>query len=157
MSEFTHKEAVQRIGKWLRNTRQCGVVMLELSTAVSETPDAIGFYGGGNSILVECKVSRADFLADSGKLFRRQMDFGMGDFRYYAAPVGLISENELPDYWGLLEIYNRCVQEKIKAKMQDASKRNEVKMLMSAIRRLELSTAVFVKHEENPTQNADKL
>jgi hypothetical protein len=52
------------------------------------------------SIMVESKVSRSDFLADRKKPERAHG--GVGDYRFYVTPVGLITENDLPANWGLL-------------------------------------------------------
>ncbi|MHB9140930.1 MAG: hypothetical protein ACYC25_03540 [Paludibacter sp.] len=48
------------------------------------------------------KAGRGDFLADSKKLFRQISKEGIGEFRYYCYPTGLIRETKLPDKWGLL-------------------------------------------------------
>ncbi|MYM92368.1 hypothetical protein [Duganella vulcania] len=56
------------------------------------------------SVLVEAKVSRGDFLRDASKAHRVQPCTGIGTFRYFAAPVGLIGLDELPDRWGLIEV-----------------------------------------------------
>lgn len=142
---MTHKAAVQRMANWLRNNQRCGVVMAELVTMNHETPDVLGFHDLGDSILVECKVSRADFLADRQKIFRRVEDMGMGDHRYFAAPAGMLTADDLPAGWGLLEIVQHHVRVRQQPELKEANKRAEVKMLMSAIRRLEISTAVFVR------------
>ena len=148
MSEqMTHKQAVRRIGNWLKNTKSCPVVILELATANHETPDALAFYGGGSSILVECKVSRADFLSDRNKSFRLDPEQGMGDVRYFATPPGIIKESDDLEDWGLLEIHERCVKVVREPQPQTANKRAEIKMLMSAIRRLQIATAVYVVAE----------
>lgn len=147
---LTHKQAVRRVSAWLKYSKACSVVMAELATKNSETPDAIGFHGHGASILVECKVSRSDFLADKHKFFRRDEDRGVGDARYFAAPKGIISEQELPEGWGLLVIHATRIDLAVEPKLKTANKRAEVIMLMSAIRRLEISTAVYVRHEELP-------
>ena len=144
-----HKTLVKRAGAWLRNRKNCCVVMEELATQNNETSDALGFYGAGGSILVECKTSRADYLADKNKIFRRAEEFGMGDTRYFAAPKGLIKPDELPEGWGLLEMSEHQTKETVEATHKPANKRAEVKMLMSAIRRLEISSAVFVRAEEH--------
>lgn len=70
----------------------------------------------------------------------------MGDFRYYAAPRGILTADDMPDGWGLLEVdsYVRCVKE---AAAKTANKSTECVMLMSALRRLEISTAVYVVQE----------
>ena len=144
----SHKDVVRRMAAWLRNSIGCNVVMAELTTANPETPDVLGFRTGGHSILIEVKVSRADFLADKNKSFRRQMDRGMGDMRYFAAPKGLLKADEMPENWGLLEVEERCVRVRKEPERQEANKRAEVAMLTSAIRRLELSTAVFVRADD---------
>lgn len=100
---FTHGELVTLAETWLWR-QGCGVVFAELSTlATPETPDAIGFRTT-TSILVECKATRADFLADKNKPFRQNPEKGMGDWRFYLTPKGLITKDELPEGWGLIEV-----------------------------------------------------
>lgn len=142
---LTHKQAVQRMAAWLRNSRGCGVVMAELATQNHETPDAIGWFGMAGSILVEVKTSRADFFADGNKSFRRCEDQGMGDHRYFAAEPGILKREDIPEGWGLLEIREHQTREIVPAVFKGGNKHNEIKMLMSALRRLELSTAVFIQ------------
>ena len=147
---MNHKELVKRAQAWLTNNQRCTVVLAELATTYNtETPDAIGFHSsGGASILIECKASRADFLADKNKIFRREEERGMGDRRYFLIPANLIKPEEVPDSWGLLEMHDKQVREKKEALFTTANKNAEIVMLVSALRRLELSTAVFVRHEE---------
>ena len=59
---------------------------------------------GSHSVLVECKVTRADFLADRGKPFRAKPEQGVGSERFYLTPPGLVKVEELPVGWGLLEL-----------------------------------------------------
>lgn len=101
----THADLVKIAGRWLRNTAGCSVVLEELCAATGngENPDAIGWYTG-RTMLVECKVSRSDFLADRKKRFRANPERGLGLYRYFMAPKGLISVDELPARWGLLEV-----------------------------------------------------
>lgn len=146
--ECTHKEACNRVARWLQNTAGCAVVMTERTTRVPETPDAIGWKGDGTSILVECKVSRSDFHADKAKIFRRIEDQGVGRHRYYAAPKGILTPEDMPDGWGLLEITDHHVRVRKPPTDKPANKTAEVSMLVSAIRRLELAATVFVRHEE---------
>jgi len=146
--EWTHKQLVRRMAQWLKGTKRMTVVMSELATRNSETPDVIGWIGGAASILIECKVSRADFLADGKKFFRRWAERGMGDKRYVAAPDGLLTADEMPEGWGLLEV-GRFVRVTKEAVPMTADKRNECVMLMSALRRLEITTAVYVVAEDD--------
>jgi len=50
------------------------------------------------------KVSRADYLADRAKAHRQDGALGMGLYRYFMAPEGIISVHDLPKYWGLVEV-----------------------------------------------------
>ena len=149
-SDWTHKRLVRRMADWLKHTKHMTVVIADLSTRNTETPDVIGWIGGAASVLIECKVSRADFLGDKKKSFRRHEEDGMGDKRYVAAPPSLIRHDELPDGWGLLEPHEyqgtkrTFIREIIAPQPKVASKRNECVVLMSALRRLEIATAVYV-------------
>src|SRR5260370_33864014 len=94
---------------WLRRCRW-GVVLSEQGCVGGEMPDAIGWKKVCHSVLVESKVSRADFLADRDKPFRLKPEIGVGCERYYLAPRGLIRPEELPAGWGLLEAGGRALE-----------------------------------------------
>lgn len=98
---MTHNNLVKIAEKWLISSRKCGAVLTELVTLGMETPDAIGFRDG-TSTLIECKTNRSDFLADAKKLFRRNPWMGMGIFRFYLCPAGVITAQDLPEKWGLI-------------------------------------------------------
>jgi len=90
----------------------CLTAVSETANAINgEIPDAIGWrpyrHNGCGSTLVEVKVSRADFLADAKKQHRTDGKHGMGVYRYFMAPVGLIAVDELPPQWGLVEVTER--------------------------------------------------
>jgi len=110
----THAELVDRAERWLRGTARCSVVVRELWSMSMEIPDAIG-WRGNQSTLIECKATRADFLSDAKKPHRMNPDWGMGELRYYMTPPGLISVDELPARWGLLEAGPRVVRVKMYA------------------------------------------
>ena len=146
---FTHADLVIRAERWLRAVG-CGVTFREFVAATSsgEIPAAIG-WRNGTSILVECKVSRADFLADKNKRFRRQPEYGVGDWRIFLAPPDVIDVSDLPTGWGLLEVRGRKIVRVAgvptgntdwswgKAPF-DGHKRNEAALMLSALRRLSL-------------------
>lgn len=103
---MTHAELVARAQRWLRNTRKHSPVLAEIGSSGYECPDVIG-WARGWSTLVECKVSRSDFLADGAKAFRRNPASGMGLFRWYAIPLDLFERSQvipldLPERWGLV-------------------------------------------------------
>lgn len=137
---MTHAELVERAERWLRNTRKCPVVLTELCTSM-EVPDAIGWKYGHHSTLVECKVSRADFLRDARKLPRSSLEYAVGAERFYMTPPGLLSPDELPEHWGLLEAEGRTVKVVRDSTRDDrrsvGGMRRELGLLVSALRRIE--------------------
>lgn len=104
MASEYHDKLCQRASAFLR--RNGFAVALDdrflARLATKEQPDAMGFRNGV-SCLIEVKVSRSDFKKDSSKPFRTNGQ-GVGDWRFYLAPKGLISVTELPAGWGLLEV-----------------------------------------------------
>jgi|SRR5699024_3115640 len=110
-TNMTHSELVERAVKWLK-AFGCGVVLddrFKAITSTGEQPDALGLRSY-SSILIECKATRSDFLADKKKKFRQDPALGVGDWRFYFCPPGLIQPNELPEGWGLLYCYPKTVK-----------------------------------------------
>jgi hypothetical protein len=109
----THAELVEIGYKWLLRNKSiksnldfympCQLALKEISTYNTELPDVIGFRMD-YSILIECKASRNDFLADAKKDFRINPINGMGAVRFFLANKGIIKVEELPNGWGLLEV-----------------------------------------------------
>ena len=138
---ISHSTLVRRAERWLLN-QGCAFALTELVVIISpgEIPDAIGWNGSTSTILVECKISRADFLADQKKSIRRDPIWGLGRYRYYLCPKGMLQAEEMPEGWGLLWAYPKQVR-KIKESeyFEDtewqAGLKNEIKMLISVIRR----------------------
>ena len=131
---------VQKAVAWLRKYG-CGVVLSEQSCASGETPDAIGWKRACHSVVVECKVSRADFLIDREKPFRRKPETGMGCERFYLTPAGLLDAAELPAGWGLLELHNRAVEivcPSSKTLRSARGFRHEMNLLLASLRRVEV-------------------
>ena len=106
---MTHDELCDRAGKWLRTRRGCQVTMIEKGTQ-HEVADAFGVKWPHTTWMIECKTSRADFTADLHKPFRGLTE-GMGQFRYYMTPPGLLDPVEIPKGWGLLEVHRTMVKE----------------------------------------------
>ena len=129
-----HADLIDRAAAWLQK-KGCAVVITDMTHGGPETADAIG-WKGNYATIIECKASRSDFLADRKKDFRRRPERGMGSLRYFCAPVGLIRTDELPPHWGLLESAKGKLREAVKATHQDANKKEEVGLLLSALRRI---------------------
>jgi len=146
---MTHDELVVAAKKWLLKRSggraACSIVITDMTSSVSETPDAIGWYGRGNSVLVECKASLADFRADKHKYFRRVPSEGVGRQRYYFAPQGMIDRDALPESWGLVDVDDAGRTFTIRRSGEfEASERAEVAMLMSLLRRLKVDPGKHV-------------
>jgi hypothetical protein len=137
---MTHALLVRKAVEWLRRYR-CGVILSEQACISGEMPDAIGWKKSCHSVLVECKVSRADFLVDCSKPFRLRPELGVGNERFYLAPHGRISPEELPSGWGLLEYRNRQVVMLVAGKKNlraDEGFRCEMNLLLASLRRVEI-------------------
>ena len=143
----THKQLVRRMSLYYKNRLRSIVVMTEFVTYAGEIPDIVAWTSGHICNVIEVKVSRQDFLKDGDKFFRKCAECGIGTYRYFAAPKGLIKPEELPENLGLYELTDKQCFMTVEAKTQDSDKGKEVIMLVSAIRRLEISTAVFVRQE----------
>lgn len=114
MSTFTHADLCALAVKWLKRNNSaggpgCAVALSECRSGyLGEIPDAIGYRASGHhdgTYVVEVKVSRSDFLADARKPHR--ISGGLGKWRHFMAPEGLIRVDELPPGWGLLEVNSR--------------------------------------------------
>lgn len=154
--EISHHELVDRAFLYL-HTIGCSIRFKERVTSISENPDAMGFGGRNFSILIECKASRADFIMDKKKWFRKKPEDGMGYKRYFMTPVGMLKPSEIPKGWGLLEVYEKTPRMNrrvcITVDAEAFHKRNreaEIKYLISAIRRINISMAVFIEPESKP-------
>jgi hypothetical protein len=137
---MTHAQLVERAVRWLRRYR-CGVVLSEQACASGEMPDAIGWKRACHSVLVECKVTRGDFLADRAKPFRCKPEEGVGSERFYLVPAGLIRSEELPPGWGLLELRSRRVEmvhPSAKNLRTATGFRYEMNLLLASLRRVEV-------------------
>jgi hypothetical protein len=137
---MTHAQLVEKAVQWLRRYR-CGVVLSEQACVSGEMPDAIGWKRASHSVLVECKVTRSDFLADRAKPFRTKPEQGVGCERFYLVPAGLVRREELPLGWGLLE-HSRGRVETVHASAKNLRSARgfhyEMNLLLASLRRVEV-------------------
>lgn len=146
---FTHKELVDIAYKWILTNTPCGVAFKELITASYENPDAIGFCSNGITILIECKTSRSDYLADSKKVFRKDPALGVGSHRFYLCPKDLIKPDEIPQGWGLIYVNEKGKARAVKSNYVgncdlhktafEKNLQNEYCLMYSALRRLHIN------------------
>jgi hypothetical protein len=107
---MTHQELVQRAEKWLRNKFGCRVVLTEhvAYLQIGEIPDAVGWVRE-KSILVECKITKSDFLADRSKRFRRSGAIALGNWRFYLCTFDL-RVDEIPEGWAAYKTEGRSIK-----------------------------------------------
>lgn len=149
MASQEHFLLCQRARKFLNNNGFSVAFddRFQAVTGTGECPDAIGFRNGV-SCLIEVKISRSDFLADSKKHFRKEPSFGMGDWRFYLCPPDIIKPDELPEGWGLLYAHAKIIKKIVgfptntqwgSRKPFNANKQAECDFMYSALRRIQLS------------------
>ena len=139
---ITHDQLVERAKRWLKKAHgskfACGVVLVEFNCTLPQIPDVIGF-NCRRSILIECKVSRADFKADKHKSHRHYVR-GIGSWRYYLTLPHVACAEDIENGWGLLyAIDSRIIEVKESEYFSDDSiKAEEWSILYSIVRRLNL-------------------
>jgi hypothetical protein len=137
---MTHAQLVEKAVRWLRSYR-CGVVLSEQACISGEMPDAIGWRRACHSVLVECKVTRSDFVADRAKPFRVKPERGVGCERFYLVPAGMLRREELPAGWGLLEHRGGKIEmtrSSTKNLRSATGFRYEMNLLLASLRRVEV-------------------
>jgi hypothetical protein len=155
MINMTHRELCIRAATYLRNQgiqpfHRCQYAVVELER-VGECPDAFG-WGGSTTQLIEVKISRSDFLSDKKKLWRKQPEYGLGRFRSYLCPEGLISPDELPQNWGLLYMNGKKITRIQDALWQASNNVEEINLITSILRREGIKPRTFsYKNYKNQT------
>jgi len=137
---MTHAQLVEKAVQWLRGYR-CGVILSEQACLSGEMPDAIGWKRTCHSVVIECKLSRADFLADRDKPFRQKSKLGLGCERFYLTPPRLLDPKELPSGWGLLELRKRefeIVRRSARNLRSALGLSYEMNLLLASLRRVEI-------------------
>ena len=146
MNFITHDSLVKRAKKWLENAHggkfACGVVLAEFNCTLPEIPDVIGF-NRDRSILIECKVRRADSQADEYKAHRHYavgQYKGVGNYRYYLTLPHVACPEDIDNGWGLLYATDKKIIEVKESEyfVGDGVKAEEWSILYSIVRRLNL-------------------
>lgn len=141
-----HYQLCCEAGKWIKNIKYGNYkyIAVELCCLTLENPDAWGT-NGYNSVMIEVKTSRADFLKDKKKQFRNEQfaKYAMGNYRYYLAPTGIINIEDLPEKWGLLEWDGKKINTIKQAEEQKCENHGELAMLCSIMRREGIKSQIF--------------
>ena len=99
---MTHQFLVDKAFEWAKGRHD--IVLKERVAGWGEIPDVLGI-SLSVSTLIECKISKSDFYHDKKKLSRLATEGMMGNYWLYCCPKGLLYDEDLPEGWGLLEVY----------------------------------------------------
>ncbi|TET43713.1 MAG: hypothetical protein E3J66_01565 [Dehalococcoidia bacterium] len=142
MKFITHSDLVKQAKRWLEKAHgtkfACGVVLAEFVCTLPEIPDVIGF-SAHRSIVIECKVSRADFLGDKKKSCRHRSK-QLGNLRYYLVLPHVACAGDIDNGWGLLYATDKEIREVKESEYfgADSVKAAEWSILYSVVRRTKL-------------------
>ena len=101
-----HDDIAEIGANWLRHNGYAYAFANMTSAVHGEQPDALGMNAWGESFLLEAKASRSDFLKDKKKHWRKDGN-GIGMYRGYITPKGLLKPEEIPYGWWLLEVHGK--------------------------------------------------
>lgn len=107
VEQLTHDDIALVASKRLKSMGYIAALANVTSAAAGEQPDALGINSAGITFLVEAKVSRADFLADKKKPWRRDSQKSLGHYRAFITPKGLLKPEEIPYGWQLWEVHGK--------------------------------------------------
>lgn len=97
--------------KWMKRQGFAVVATEVVALGCQEIADVVGFRSTCSMIL-ESKVSREDFLRDLKKPHRHEG--GLGLYRFFICPPGVILESDLPPRWGLLYYRGKMIEEVVR-------------------------------------------
>lgn len=163
-TESLHYQLCLEGGKWLRRRKNCEkyetpwkYVAVELNVYGTENAD-LWATNGWSSIVVEVKTSRSDYHADFKKKYRTETwrDQVPGNYRYFLAPKGLISTDELPEGHGLLEWEDGEITRTRAASYRIVTNRADLIYLCSILRREGFSEKIFNYRGQNTMIKTEK-
>jgi len=149
-----HDVLCVRAAKWLKSSKGCAFAMHGVVATCAEIPDAMGFKAW-DSYLIEVKMSRSDFLRDKKKYHKRTGEGGMGNYRFYLCPEGLLKPEDMPDGWGLLYATDRKIMVIKRPDRRASCYNSERNYLTSVMRRVfdgcpYIETKLIKKKKEQP-------
>ena len=137
---MNHGELIERATKWLKNNSvscmRFPIILTEYRCYANSFPDVMGM-NHDRTIVIECKVSHQDYLADQHKN-HRQHRFQLGNLRYYLCPAGLIAFDEVGRGWGLLYCHPHkiTIEKQSEEFTKEQTRTQEYQVMYSIIRRL---------------------
>jgi hypothetical protein len=112
------------------------IILPEYRCYADSIPDVVGMNHHLTAV-IECKVSRADYFADSKKSHRNSF-IQLGNYRYFLVPIGLITPDDVNEGWGLLYCHEHkiTIEKEPKYYPPSETRGQEYQVMYSIIRRL---------------------
>ena len=98
----------------------------------------------------------AQLEQEKRRILRQQPEEGVGAFRYYCSPEGLITEVDLPDKWGLLWEKDGVITVVKDAERQQQNAQGEITILASIMRREGVKPRLFDYRKQNNEYEAER-
>lgn len=155
---MTHRElclfAAQKIRTGIHwDVPKCPYSIVEpFSFCSDEQPDVFA-WNYWTTVMIECKVSHADFLADLKKPFRVNPERGIGRHRFYCCPDGIIKEEEVPNGYGLLYVVDGKMKMIRKSERFERHNANgEIGIVTSIVKRNGIKPQLFNFRKKCPSE-----
>ena len=108
-----------------------------------EPIDVFGF-GGGCTQIIKVITTRMELNLDLERAYRKCPKYGIGEFRSYLCPNGLLNKEDIPKNWGLLWCDNKGkIIEILNPQKQEENKAQEAKIIKSLLRRNGINPEIF--------------
>lgn len=158
-TDSLHYQLCLEGAKWLRNKKNTEhwetpwkYVAVELNVYGTENTD-VWATNGWSSIVVEVKTSRRDFHADFKKKYRsdKWRDQVPGNYCYFLTPKGLITPEELPEGYGLLEWDGERIMRIVPSHYRQVTNRADLIYICSILRREGFKEKIYNYRGQNTT------
>src|SRR5690606_38694218 len=110
----------------------------EVVSARMPEADVLSLNKSGYLTEFEVKISRGDFLADKKKdkwiFYSNKVESQIPNYFYYACPIGLISEDEIPSFAGLVYVSLEGIELVKRAKLNHKEKKPPEQLLTTFAR-----------------------
>lgn len=107
MFDMTHDEIAEFAAERMRKRGYHMSWANMRSVSCGEQPDVLALKNFNDVVVIEVKVSRADFFADRKKPWRKAHHGGIGTERIYLTPPDLLRPEEIPYGWQLWEVHGK--------------------------------------------------
>lgn len=146
-NNLRHEELLKTAAKFIKNK---ALTHFGKSTYVvcnyndgMEPIDVFGF-GGGCTQIIKVITTRMELNLDLERAYRKCPKYGVGEFRSYLCPNGLLNKEDIPKNWGLLWCDNKGkIIEILNPQKQEENKAQEAKIIKSLLRRNGINPKIF--------------